>query len=1587
MRLAAVLSVCFILLAAGISGADFRSIPLKAGENRLDVQQLSQDELRFRIEVRELATLEVKTKAGAFTRLFLPGFHSSQVEGAPQLPMMNRLVAMPYGASARIEVEASESRIINLSDYGVTNLLMPAQPSMPKSADPESWPFVFDRSAYQVDKVAQELVKLLPQGRLRAMDLGRLEVSPVEYFPQTNQIRVTESIDFRVVFEGADHANGEVLKNRTASPFFDPVYAQVAGSRDWFHDDYPDRVQDVVTMVIITPPEYEAQLQDFVAWKIERGFHMVIGVIGSPEVGATTSSIQAYIHDLYNNPPLDQPAPSFALFMGDVALCPTFMLSGDATDRPYCAVDADLVPDIYYGRFSFTNPTQLQYILDKTMMYDQFTLPDPSYLGEVVMIAGMDAGHGATWGNGQINYGTTYYFNAAHGIFSHTYLYPESGSNAANIIQNVSDGVAYINYTAHGNETSWSNPGFTIANINSLQNDGKYCLAVGNCCLTSAYDYGECFAEAFLRAEEKGAIGYIGGSNSTYWDEDYWWGVGYTANIIANPTYENSALGAYDGLFHDHGEADHLWYVTNDAIIFCGNLAVMESGSSLTTYYWNIYNLMGDPSLSTYLGVPSANVVSHPATVFNSDTAITISAEHGSYVGLTQSGNLVGAGTVDASGNVTIEFLQTPLTPGVPLHMVVMAQNREPYVADLNVIPPATVTFTPTMIQVNTPTDVTVTVLDASGENPLPGIDVWVEGLDYTTTPVPTDTDGIAVIAVDYQYGPQIDIVGQDPAETYRLFTKMLRVNALPLTAPDLTVTTDIGLVDAFALNLPGTMHATVGETGHTLYAELPDGTLLSTQDPDLTFTPHQLGEVNGYIAVSGYNYYWESFDIIEAYGTLTGTVSSGGSPLPGVTLQGYDTAMEMVFEVVTNASGDYDVGEEILVADYTIVIDHFGNLHYEEPFFLNYGANIYDITLTPAPSGVLTGTVTEVGTGDPLQATVKVFRTDTGELYTETVSDPIDGSYTTSALPYFDYEVKVRAFHHIPVTITITIDQPVVEKYFVLEITAGDILVVDDGAKSRPVPVKYDRKGQSIIAQPYVTQDSKTATDIIADLEELGYYATLEDVNVTDPATWQDYDLVICCSSNNTSPLPNQATRNALVNFVNAGGHLLIEGGEVAWAHYSSDPAFCATVLHITGWNHDSSGNLTVVDPDHYAMSVPNQIASINFSYNGYGDQDAVDVASDADRIGSWTSYPNDGSVIAYDPNPAPEGGQIVFFAFNYSAAAGDGRQDLLENTVLWLITPEFGTASVSGTVTLYGEDDHSGVLVQALPNGSSMVTGTDGTYTLPGLFNGEYMIIATKQGWATDSEIVTLEVGEQVTDVDFVLTPTSQVEVWDAPGLSIPDNNPIGVSSAVEVTIPGIVTAVEVFVDITHTYIGDLIVELTAPDGGTTVRLHNRTGDTTENIYGWYPTELIPAESLDGFIGVEMLGSWTLHVSDHAGWDTGSLNEWCLRVTYGSPVSPIGEDLLPTVLALGDNFPNPFNPQTKISFDLPVATPVDLAVYDVSGRRVTTLVAEVMPAGRHFTLWNGTDSMGQSVSSGVYFYRMIAGGEALTGKMMLLK
>jgi hypothetical protein len=96
---------------------------------------------------------------------------------------------------------------------------------------------------------------------------------------------------------------------------------------------------------------------------------------------------------------------------------------------------------------------------------------------------------------------------------------------------------------------------------------------------------------------------------------------------------------------------------------------------------------------------------------------------------------------------------------------------------------------------------------------------------------------------------------------------------------------------------------------------------------------------------------------------------------------------------------------------------------------------------------------------------------------------------------------------------------------------------------------------------------------------------------------------------------------------------------------------------------------------------------------------------------------------------------------------------------------------------------------------------------------------------------------------------------------------------------------------------------------------------------------------------------------------------------------------EALPQGFELKQNHPNPFNPDTRISFTIPQSGHVQLQIFNVSGRKVKTLVDENMSAGEHTIEWNATDDSGDKVATGVYFYRLTAGDVTATKKMTLIK
>ena len=677
-----------MLVSSFVSNDLLAGNPITLSGSKTELKMNNNTGLQFEIinSVSKFETLNLTTEKGNFVEILADGFGKTNNYGSPELPVITRLIQIPEGAEAEVEILDYVATTYFLSDFGISDKILPAQLPQPKSLD-KTMPFQYNEEAYNKDEFyGTDLVKIADEGRLRGARLATLYIAPVQYNPVQNAIKVYDHLKIRVTFRNGDMSATKDILNKYASPYFSSVYNSAINSAAF--DSPADTMAKMpVKYVIVSDPMFHDALQPFKNWKIRKGFTVIDAYTSQCEVGTTKESIKAYLQGLYTSATPESPAPTFVLFVGDIAQIPAWDCNdGHVSDLYYCEYSGDYLPEVYFGRFSASNLTQLNAYIDKTMEYEQYLMPDPSFLGEVCMIAGHDPTNGPLYGNGQINYGTTYYFNAAHGMESHTYLQPEpSGGNYENNIhQNVSDGVAFANYTAHGSSSGWADPEFSISDVANLQNAHKYPLMVGNCCQTSMYDL-TCFGEEVVRTPNKGALAYIGASNYSYWDEDYWWGVG-VSSIVVNPTYEATGLGSYDRTFHDHGEPRTEWYASADQMIFAGNLAVQASSSGMKQYYWEIYCLMGDPSVMTYFGVPAEMDAEWTPLLPLGQSNFTVTTEPFAYVAISRDNVLHGAVEADENGIANMNI--TPFFEPGYANIVITAQNHQPVIDSVLVASP-----------------------------------------------------------------------------------------------------------------------------------------------------------------------------------------------------------------------------------------------------------------------------------------------------------------------------------------------------------------------------------------------------------------------------------------------------------------------------------------------------------------------------------------------------------------------------------------------------------------------------------------------------------------------------------------------------------------------------------------------------------------------------------------------------------------------------------------------------------------------------------------------------------------------------------
>ncbi|MCP4246639.1 MAG: hypothetical protein GY778_06290, partial [bacterium] len=531
---------------------------------RMVAQSQGVDGLGVTVQVAGLTVEPSETAGGRFLRVGWPDASVYGQIGAPAIPVLRRLFVAPLGAVVTVAAQEGAPVVVDLAAAGLPTHLMPVQPPIPKIPGAlQNADFQFDQAAYALDAGGPiQRVVVTELGLVRGQRLCLLEIRPVAYNPAAGELTWWPRLSAEVSFAGGNFPEGGL----TALPGLHRVVlnadlvsqARVRGSGNY---------------LIVVANAYAADIASFATAKGAQGFNVTTYVDTS--VNATT--IKTYIESEYNG----ASPPDYVLLVGDTNTIPNWTGGGagsPATDLPYSCMDgaSDWYADIALGRFSVRSSGDVQAIVNKTLYYEDGPLSDPDYVKRAVFMASED---NYTVSEGTHNWVISNYMDpnniVSDKLYCHTY-----NATTQQVRNAFNDGRFFGIYSGHGGTYSWADgPVFSQSDVNNLTNADMYPFVCSFACITGTYTVTECFTETWSRAANKGAAAIYGSSVNSYWTED---------DILEKRLFDV----IYDDGDNVPSEVGTVWNETRMRY-----LAQMGSGST-TRRYFEMYNLLGDPSLA-----------------------------------------------------------------------------------------------------------------------------------------------------------------------------------------------------------------------------------------------------------------------------------------------------------------------------------------------------------------------------------------------------------------------------------------------------------------------------------------------------------------------------------------------------------------------------------------------------------------------------------------------------------------------------------------------------------------------------------------------------------------------------------------------------------------------------------------------------------------------------------------------------------------------------------------------------------------------------------------------------------------------------
>lgn len=570
----------------------------------------------------------------------LPGAGVTTTVSHPLLPVLRRTLPLPsVAAKARVVVRAVRVETYSLAELGLGERLLPVQrplPKIPGAKPPARLPL--DLAFYRTDVFSpQPLATLAPLGSLAGQALALLELRPLQYNPGRGELRIVREAELLVELPGGLQAafRTDLRRARPEGMLLGrllPWVPRPSGGGAFKSGE----AQAPPSLIVVTSPGLVASpsLARLLSWKTEKGYRVTL--VSTDDTGTTSAEIRAYLRQVWSSGAV---RPSFVLLVGDTNTIPAF--AGRAADRPatdlnYAMLDGeDIVPDVGIGRLPARTEEQLALMVRKTLDYELHAW-DSGWEQRACLLTGVD--------NSRVTEGTQEYV-IRHNLTPHGYSADRHYANsrrasAQDMVAALLEGRSLNLYSGHGEEAGWVD-GINVNNaiVHGLDN-GIMPVTLSFACLTGRYTVVECFGEAWLRSRG-GGVGFIGSSVTSGWEQD---------DVLQKQMFA--------ALLPEGGAGTVTWLAGFLQLGKAG-FSAHYGGRGETRRYFEMYNLLGDPSLELWTGQPQALEAQVPPLVFFGMETLDLQAGRpGALVGVTRDGQLVGAAYSGPDGTA-----QVPLDP------------------------------------------------------------------------------------------------------------------------------------------------------------------------------------------------------------------------------------------------------------------------------------------------------------------------------------------------------------------------------------------------------------------------------------------------------------------------------------------------------------------------------------------------------------------------------------------------------------------------------------------------------------------------------------------------------------------------------------------------------------------------------------------------------------------------------------------------------------------------------------------------------------------------------------------------------------